>query len=188
MNNSFPILNDELLWIVRAQAEPHAFGAIYDHYFPRIYNYARYRVQSPVDADDLTAQIFERALVHLKSYRPDSAPFSAWLFGIARNAINDYYRRQHDDLSFELVHDQLADEPPPESAAAQRETRDRLLTALMRLSDRERDLLALKFAADLTHKQIAQIAEMSESSVSVTIFRALKHLRSTLKEEAHERT
>ena len=183
MNKS---LNDEPELVMRAKINSQAFGTLYDHYFPRVYNYTRYRVRSPVDADDLTALVFERALANLKTFRPRGAPFSAWLFGIARNAINDFYRRQRDHLPLEFALDQAVDEPVPEVFVTHQEQHSALLIALSRLNDRERDLLALKFAADLTHKQIAQLTNMTETSVSVALFRALQRLRSILKEEAHE--
>lgn len=55
--------------MVRATVEPAAFATIYDHYFPRVYNYVRYRVGDAETADDITAQVFERALVNIGSYR-----------------------------------------------------------------------------------------------------------------------
>ena len=66
----------------------------YDHYFPRVYNDVRYRVGDAETADDLTAQVFERALVNIGRYRRERAPFAAWLFAIARNAVSDCLRAQ----------------------------------------------------------------------------------------------
>lgn len=175
-------LDNELSLIARARREPHAFAEVYDYYFPRIYNYTRYRLRSAAAADDLTALTFERALVKLNSYRAQDAPFSAWLFGIARNAVNDYYRRQRDHLPLDDADEQPASELLPESEVERRETESDLLAALARLGDRERDLLALKFAADLPHRQIAHLTGMSESNVAVTIYRSLKQLRFLLEE------
>ena len=72
------------------RSEQVAFLRLYDEYFPRVYNYARYRCGDAETADDLTAQTFERALAHLQTYDPQKAPFGAWLFGIARNLVNDH--------------------------------------------------------------------------------------------------
>lgn len=94
MDGTVAVLPNELALVARATAEPAAFAAIYDHYFPRVYNYVRYRVRDTETADDVTAQVFERALVCIGSYRPERAPFAAWLFAIVRNAVNDYLRAQ----------------------------------------------------------------------------------------------
>jgi len=93
MDGTIAVLPNELALVARATAEPAAFAAIYDHYFPRVYNYVRYRVRDVETADDITAQVFERALVSIGSYRPERAPFSAWLFAIAHNpiSINDSF-------------------------------------------------------------------------------------------------
>ncbi len=94
MDGTVAVLPNELALVARATAEPAAFAAIYDHYFPRVYNYVRYRVSDAETADDLTAQVFERALVNIGRYRPKRGPFAAWLFAIARNAVSDYLRAQ----------------------------------------------------------------------------------------------
>ncbi|MFQ6101808.1 MAG: sigma-70 family RNA polymerase sigma factor [Anaerolineae bacterium] len=92
MDGTVAVLPNELALVARATAEPAAFAAIYDHYFPRVYNYVRYRVRDAQTADDITAQVFERALTHIGTFNPERAPFAAWLFGIARNAVNDHFR------------------------------------------------------------------------------------------------
>jgi RNA polymerase sigma-70 factor (ECF subfamily) len=94
VDSTVAVLAHELALVARATAEPAAFAAIYGHYFPRVYNYVRYRVGDAVAADDITAQTFERALVGIGRYRPERAPFAAWLFAIARNAVTDHLRAQ----------------------------------------------------------------------------------------------
>ena len=94
MNDFSPALPNELALVTQASADVAAFGALYDHYFARVYNYVRYRLPDAASADDITAQVFERALNKIDAYRPEKAPFAAWLFAIARNAVNDHLRRQ----------------------------------------------------------------------------------------------
>ena len=138
MDGTVAVLTNELALVARATAEPAAFAAIYDHYFPRVYNYVRYRVQGAETADDVTAQVFERALVSISSYRPERAPFAAWLFAIARNAVNDHLRvqRRRRWLSLEVLRDRASAEPQPEGVAIHSETRVELLAAVASLSDR----------------------------------------------------
>lgn len=182
MNGSMHVLTNESAWVARAVAEPAAFAALYDHYFPRVYNYVRYRVIDAPTADDLTAQIFERALADLASYRLERAPFGAWLFGIARHVIGDHFRAQHRHrwLPFEILRHHPSADPPPEQVAAINELHERLLNAVATLKDRDRDLIALKFGGDLTNREIARLTGLSESHVGVTLYRALRQLRVAL--------
>lgn len=182
MDGTVAVLPDELALVAQAAAEPAAFAAIYDHYFPRVYNYVRYRVGDAATADDLTAQIFERVLVHIRGYRPERAPFAVWLFAIARNAVSDHLRAQRRQrwLSLEVLRDRASSDPEPEEVATHSETRAELLGAMARLRGRERDLIALKFATGLTNRRIAELTGLSESNVGVILYRAVRRLRAEL--------
>lgn len=189
MSDTVAILPDEGALAAQAVAEPAAFAAIYDRYFPRVYNYVRYRVGDAAAADDVTARIFERALDHLGRFQPERAPFAAWLFAIARHAVSDHLRAQRRQrwLSLDLLHGRASAEPRPHDIVVQDETRAELLAAVARLSERERDLIALKFAAGLTNRRIAELSGLSESHVGVILYRAVRRLRAELGGEEQER-
>ena len=182
MDSAVAVLANESALVARATAEPAAFAAIYDHYFPRVYNYVRYRVGDTAAADDVAALVFERALASIGRYRSDRAPFSAWLFAIARNAVIDHLRAQKRRrwLSLDLLRNHASDEPQPEQVAIHSETRDELLAALACLSHRDRDLIALKFAAGLTNRRIAELTGLSANNVGVILYRAVRRLREQL--------
>ncbi len=182
MSNTVAALSNEAALVARAAAEPTAFAAIYDHYFPRIYNYVRYRVREAETADDITAQTLEAAWIKLASYRPERAPFAVWLFAIARNAVNDHLRasRRRCWIPLHILDDLPGGEPQPEQVAIHNEIHARLLAAVSHLSDRERDLVALKFAAGLTNRQIAKLMGLGESNVGVILYRSMQQLRAEL--------
>ncbi len=184
MESTSALLN-ELALVVQAVAEPTAFAPVYDHYFPRVYNYVRYRVRDPQTTDDLTAIIFERTLVNLSRYRSEQAPFSAWLFSIARNAVNDHFRvqKRRPWLSFDSLRDHADETGVPEVIADQRAEHERLLAAVAGLKERERDLVGLKFGAGLSNRHIAALTGLSESNVAVILYRTLQQLRTALKDE-----
>lgn len=171
--------------IERAKADPAQFAAVYDHYYSRVYTFVRYRVVDPATADDLTSDIFTTAFSRLSSYRPDRAPFAAWLFGIARNTVNSHFRRARYRrwLGLDAAGEQPDRSPQPDEAAARREQAHDLLQAVGRLSDREQEVLALKFAGGLTNRTIAELTGLSESNVGVTVYRAIRRLRADLNEE-----
>ena len=120
MDGALTVLIDERALVARATVEPAAFAAIYDHYFPRIYAYVRYRTPDRATADDLTATIFTRALERLAAYDGAQGPFAPWLFTIARNAVSDYLRagRRRRWLPLDRLRDQAGDDPPPDEVAA----------------------------------------------------------------------
>ncbi len=176
-------LAQEQALVARAQAEPGAFTAVYDHYYRRVYTYARYRVNEISAAEDLTAQIFERILNRIGDYDENQAPFAGWLFTIARNVVNDHLRaaHRHPTVSLETQYHLTSPEALPEEAAVRRETTAELLAALETLSDREREILALKFGGSLTNRHIANIMRLSEKNVSVILYRAVRRLRRQLR-------
>jgi RNA polymerase sigma-70 factor (ECF subfamily) len=180
--------SDEQALAKRAQADRAAFAAVYDHFFRRVYNYVRYRVGSPEAADDVTAQIFEQVLRHLPEYQPRRGLFAAWLFRIARNTVYDYLRhhRRHPSLSLEALTDRISDQPGPEQQLEEGLRRAHILDAIAALSEREQEVIALRFGAGLTNRQIADLLKVSESNVGVIVFRTLGKLRQALRAEEHE--
>jgi RNA polymerase sigma-70 factor (ECF subfamily) len=175
----------------RAADESAAFAAIYDHYFPRVYNYVRYRVRDLDLTDELTSLIFERALTRISTFQPEKAPFGAWLFAIARHAIQDHFRaeRRRRWLSLDFFVEHPSPGVLPEEAADQADTIQRMLNAVSQLDAREQDLIALKFTSRLDNVQIARITGLSESNVGVILYRALRRLRTLLngKENSYDR-
>jgi RNA polymerase sigma-70 factor (ECF subfamily) len=182
MDGTIAMLPNEAALAARAMAEPAAFVAIYDHYFPRVYNYVRYRVREADTADDITSEVFERAWVNMGRYRSERAPFAVWLFAIARNAVNDHLRAvsRRRWIPLQILGGLPSGEPQPEQVAIHNETHARLLAAVSGLSDRERDLIALKFAAGLTNRQIAELTGLGESNVGVILYRSMQQLRAEL--------
>lgn len=175
---------DENTLAVRAASESEAFGALFDCFYGRVFNYARYRCDDDETADDLAAQIFERVLTNIRQYAPEKGPFAPWLFALARNVINDHYRaaRRFRWGSLDALRGVSAPDPEPEAALLAHEDERALLTALAGLDARERDVLGLKFAARLTNREIARNLGLRESHVGVIVYRALGKLRMKLTE------
>jgi RNA polymerase sigma-70 factor (ECF subfamily) len=174
-----PAWVEEAALAQRAASDRYYFATLYDRYFPRVYNYLRFRCSDPQTADDLTSLVFEKALREIAHYNADRAPFAVWLFTIARNTLTDHLRaaRRHPWLPLDLLRGRPNPDHSAEESLIEAETRDSLMRALARLSERERDLIALKFQAGLNNRQIAEMTHLSESNVGVTVFRAIQRLR-----------
>lgn len=156
-------------------AEPD-WDAVYAEQLPRVFNFFRYRVGDGAVAEDLTATTFEKAWRARARYRSDVAAFSTWLFSIARNVAADHFRRRHDEAPLdEAMVD--ARERGPEAIVEQRDAFARLSALLAALPARERDVLALKYGADLTNRAIAEVTDLSESNVGTLAARAVQKLR-----------
>lgn len=167
-----------------ARDDPEAFGELCRRYAPDLYRYLRLRTGSEDDAADLTQQVFVRALAALPRYRERGMPFGAWLFRIARNPVTDAYRRKHVTVSWDLMPEQLESHEAEsvEEEVLRRETRVWLRSALDRLTEDEREVIALRFVTGLTLVEIAAVLGTSRSSVDRRIGRILR----TLKEHHHE--
>lgn len=155
------------------------FAGLYEEYLPRVYRYINYRITDIPTAEDLTSITFEKALTKFKSYNPEKAGFSTWIFTIARNTLTDYFRNSHKKQTLNLD-DLTASANPVTSPEEENERAEeiRLLhQCLARLSQKEQEIISLKFGAEMTNRQIAKTLALTESNVAVIIYRAVRKLR-----------
>lgn len=166
----------------KAYHDPQAFTEIYESFFPRIYNYVRYRVKNPETTDDLTSLIFEKVFKNIKCFRPEQGNFTAWLFAIAHNVVSDHFRNWNKNQCSSLdVYDEIAGTSQDlGEVVVENEIRSKLLNALAELSERERNIIALKFWSGLTNRSISKLIGLSESNVGVIIYRAIRRLHSII--------
>jgi len=158
------------------------FAGIYDRYFAKIYNYVRYHVGSPAEADDITGRVFEAALNRLSTYDAARAPVRVWLFGIARNAVIDWVRARNrrGEVVLDDINERVGAEPLVENLLEGKEETVLLLEAVSALDERSRDMIALKFSSGMTNRDIARMTGLGESNVGVIIYRAVKRLQAAL--------
>jgi RNA polymerase sigma factor (sigma-70 family) len=154
---------------------------LYRQYLPRILNYVRMRVNDEDVAQDLTAAVFERAVSRQHTLRRREA-FGAWLFQIARTTIAGHYRRQRPTVALDLIDEQPAAEASPPEALMHREELARLQAALAFLSEREQEIIQLKFGGGLGNKEIAAVLRLKAGHVAVILYRALRKLRARLEQ------
>lgn len=163
--------------------DANTFAARYQDYLPRVLNFIRLRVPDEGVAQDLTAQTFEQAFRKIDQLRDPDA-FGGWLFRIARNEVGQYYRRRRPQASLDSLVDLPARGESPEETAARREQLSATLEAVAELSDREQEIIALKFAAGLSNREIALAMGLSDGNVGVILFRAIRKVRNRLGIEA----
>jgi RNA polymerase sigma-70 factor (ECF subfamily) len=169
--------NDEGRAIQPTAMTRQTFAALYEATFDKLYSVVRYQVSDDATADDITAQVYERALRGITRFDPDRGTFSMWLFGIARNTVREWRRSQRGEVSLEVVSQRPDPQRLPEEVITERERTDSLLNAVSTLKPREQEIIALKFGAGLNNREIAPIMDLSESNVGTILYRALGRLR-----------
>lgn len=170
-------------------AESIDWDSVYQAELPRIFNFFLYKVGCRESAEDLTASTFERAWRLRNRYRKSLASLPTWLFGIARNVLKEYFRKKR--LSARLAvpspqRSEMSSDVDLENYIQQQQDKEYLWKMLFELPEREQDLIALKYGAGLTNREIAGITRLSESNVGSILHRTINHLRKHW-EEDHER-
>ncbi len=166
------------------------FAELYDRYFPKVFAYVYGRVQDKEASLDIVSDTFEKAFIKMHSLRSAEA-FGSWLFTIARNEVASHWRKEKPAakaIQDAAWHNDLIHQPPtPEDTLLHRERLSHLVSLLRQLPPREQEIISLKFDAELTNREIAQVLNTSEVNVRVTIFRALRKLRERMEQqqEAH---
>jgi RNA polymerase sigma-70 factor (ECF subfamily) len=172
--------SDERLLIEAAQNDPSRFAELYEQNFHRVYAYVARRVRDRVEIQDLTAEVFHRALANLGKFKWKGSPFAAWLYRIASNAIADRARQKMRESN-----DQL--DPASESSTATDleavERRARLFSAVDKLPKDQRRVIVMRFADEKSIREIGEELGRSEGAVKQLQFRALENLRNRLNEK-----
>jgi len=156
------------------------FAELYRQHFPKVFAYVYGRVQDKEISLDIVSDVFEKAFVKKQSLRSPDA-FISWLFTIARNEVSSHWRKEKPAArAFQAAawENEFHHQPrSPEESLLQKERIDSLTQLLRALPPREQEIISLKFDAELTNREIAQIVNTSEVNVRVTVFRALRKLR-----------
>ncbi len=185
-----PELDNERALLQQIHTEPEAFRQLYRHYFPRVYAYVAYRVGRRQDAEDVVAEVFIKVVEGLKRFEYRGAgSFAAWLFRIAHNQVNQFYREQqvNQQISLDEIPDIPGDMLSPDQALVRRENFAHLFALITALPPRRQEIITLRFFAGLRNQEIAAVLNLDERTVASHLSRALDDLRSQYEpEKEHE--
>lgn len=175
---SSPALQEENAWIESTRANPAAFRPLYERYFRKIFLFVLHRVGDKEVAADLTQQVFTSALINLKRYESRGVPFSSWLFRIALNQCYDFFRKQKqvrhvvlEEADLQELHGGLTE------ADALQNWEAALPEVLASLSEKELELIELRFFEQRPFKEIAEILNISEVYAKVRTYRILDRMK-----------
>ena len=178
--------NDEKALIQRAKkGDPAAFAEIYDRYQPPVYRYISYRVNNPLDVDDLTGDVFVRLVERIDRFSYRGRPILAWLYTIARNLIVDYYRREGREKLAPIDEQLAANTMNPEEYANQALSLQRLSRGLEQLTEDQQNVIIFKFIEGYSNAQVAQLMEKPIGAVKSLQHRGLAALRRAWERDAN---
>ena len=164
-----------------ARADARYFELLYDRYADRLYRYALSRTGSPTIADDIVSEAVVTALERLEQFDPERGAFRSWLFTITSSKIADHRRRHR--RFWRAINRRWRPDPPGDSAfelALRGDERSRVHRAVERLSEPNREVVTLRFVADLPIAAIAGTLGISEGAVKMRLSRALRQLAEDL--------
>ena len=171
---------DERELVERAKGDPEAFGALYDRYFAQIYRFVYSRLRDQPLAEDVTSEVFFKALRNIRGYMYTGHPFSAWLYQIALNSVADHYRGQRGEVGLDHAVSVSDGAGTVVDEVIRRDRSRRMWAAIDQLPKHQRAALILKFSEDLKIDEIAVILGKSSGAVKLLLHRGVERLRREL--------
>jgi RNA polymerase sigma-70 factor (ECF subfamily) len=169
---------------------PPDFDGWFREHRPTVYRYVRFRLATREAAEDVTSEVFMKALRALDRYDPGRASPRTWLLRIARNAVTDHLRslrrRSSLHVSLDRVPDLVADVPTQEERVLREERIEMILNANRSLRPADQEILSLRYGAGLDNQEIAEALNISGNAVAVRVHRALARLKQTVEEQRSE--
>lgn len=172
---------EERLLVEAAQGDPEKFDALYERHFERVYAFISARVRDRATVEDLTSEVFHKALAHLPSYEWRGVPFAAWLLRIAANTVADQWKRAAREVP--------SPDDPPETAAQTHledaelraiEDRSRLFRLVEKLPEAQRQVVHQRFVEQRSIREIAEKLGKTEGAIKQLQLRALERLRAQI--------
>jgi RNA polymerase sigma-70 factor (ECF subfamily) len=167
--------------VAAAQRDPARFADLYEIHFERIYAFIARRVRDRDTAEDLTSEVFQKALANLRNFEWRGAPFAAWLMRIANNLVADQTKRTAREAgNTEMVVEPSVTEPSVETTLEEIEDQARLFRLVDRLPADQRRVIFQRFVEQRSIREIAQELGRSEGAIKQLQFRALENLRAQM--------
>lgn len=174
-------MQDEESLVRRAkQHDQEAFAQLYEEYFDKIYRYVALKVGDRMEAEDITQQVFLKAIKSISSFKWKGFPFSSWLFRIAHNQVVDYLRKKAKREAVALDDTLLTSDDDPHLEFERKLDIEQLALATKKLTRAQQEVISLRFAGELPIAQVAKVMGRSEGAVKALQHSAVVALRRVL--------
>lgn len=173
-------LNEELILIQAAKADPGCFAPLYDKYYKKIFNYVYQRMDSKDTAFDITGQVFLKALTHLNRYEYKGVPFASWLYRIAHNEVMQLFRSQKDKRAINADIGDLRYICEENEEPFFEEYIPAIKKLIQELNPDDLQLVELRFFEKRPFKEIAEILDITEVNAKVRMYRVVEKLKKSL--------
>lgn len=170
-------IDAETALIIAAQSVPEKFEPLYNNYYERILSFIYLRVETKEQAYELTSQVFFNALSNIRKYKFKGLPFGAWLFQIAINETNKFFKQRQDKRVISLDENAMQEIFIEMEEEKQEDADKKLAMALQMLSEEEVQLIELRYYEKMPFKKIAELLELSEAGVKARVYRALEKMK-----------
>jgi RNA polymerase sigma-70 factor, ECF subfamily len=171
-------IDDDTLAICAA-TDFEAFAELYRRFLPTVYRFVRSQTPDDATAEDLTAQVFFNALSSAGSFRADGS-YRSWLYRIAHNIVVSWRARRDRSVTVEHLPDEEDPSPSPASRAISKDALSEVWKKVAELPAAQREVVALRYADDLTTEEIARATRRSRGAVRILLHRARARLRGSL--------
>ncbi|MEM7373485.1 MAG: sigma-70 family RNA polymerase sigma factor [Bacteroidota bacterium] len=170
-------IQEEYVLVQAAQKNPRRFSALYEKYYEQIYCFVYKRVDNEEISADVTSQVFLKAMTNLQKYRFQGVPFSAWLYRIAINEVNQHFRTHKHKRTISMESSQVADMMEEVEESYDEANIHRMLAAMQQLPPHELQMIELRFFEKMPFKEIAQIFQITENNAKVKMYRLLGKMK-----------
>jgi len=174
-------LKQEFALIIKAQKDLRYFEHLYNRYFKAIFLFIFKRTSDSNIAADISSTVFLKAMVNIKRYEYKGVPFSAWLYRIASNEVNQYYRKTKKEKTVSIDETGLINVLSEIKIDNNEEKQELLFKALGQLPDKINQLIQLRFFEGRSFKEVANILGITENNAKVKVYRAIDKLRKLMK-------
>jgi len=172
--------------VERAKKDKKYFEKLYEMYFDKIYSYIYYKTFNHPIAEDLTSETFMKVLRSLDRFEwKENGSFCAWIFRIAQNIVNDYYRAKKEFIGIEKISGSSVLRNP-EDEFLDKVEKDMIKSALKKLTKDQQEVVILRYGANMKFNEIAKVKNKSDVAVRALFFRAMHSLKEMLLKEVHE--
>ena len=167
----------ELSYIQKAKKDKKQFGFLYEKYFHQLYIFIFKKVQNEDSAGDICSKTFMKAMMNIGKYEDRGFPFSSWLYRIASNEVNLYFRAQKKEITLQINENQVTAIAQEIELNDDEENLHAILNKLEELPLEKSQLIEMRFFEGLSFKEIGSIFDISEASAKMRVYRVIESLK-----------